>query len=554
MLKSLYVENYALIDKLELEFGDSLNIITGETGAGKSILLGAMGLLLGDRADHSAIQDSQRNCIVEALFEIGEYNLDDFFTKHNLDYMPETIVRRMIAPGGKSRAYINDLPVQLTILREFGDHLIDIHSQHQSLMIAEDGFRINILDTIANHQRVVADYMESYETLHSLGRELIRMQKEAEESRKQEEWIKFQVDELSAAHLKEGELEEHEEQLNELEHAGEINETLNLGTQSLGEEETGIVARLGILENRLRHISEYYPNAKELSERVKSVRVEIQDVEREVWSEVERIEADPEQLQRVQNRLDTLYSLLQKHKCSTIEELIELQESYQGQLYKILDSDEDIAQLKRQIEVKRDEATSLATTITKGRKKAAKELTNYVEKLMVKLGMPATQFVVTFGRAKDLRPSGADNIEFLFSASKNINPAPVEKIASGGEISRLMLSIKSLVAKSGKLPTIIFDEIDTGVSGRIADAMGGIINDLSKTMQVINITHLPQVASKGDNHYYVYKCDESDSAVTKIRKLTEEERIEEIAKMLSGSDTTPAAIEQAKVLLNSNKS
>lgn len=552
MLKSLYVENYALIDELELQFGESLNIITGETGAGKSILLGAMGLLLGERADHSAIRDKNRNCIVEASFEIGAYDLEPFFEQEELDYEANTIVRRVITSGGKSRAYINDLPVRLETLRQFGSQLIDIHSQHQSLMIAQDGFRIEILDTVARQKATVQSYLSVYNRLHSLRRKLEQMVQEAKESREQEEWIRFQVEELEAAHLKVDELEELEGQLSELEHAEEIRETLTFGTQGLGEDESGVVAILSQLEKGLDHISNYYPSAEDLAERVKSSRVELQDIERELWSESERIESDPTQLQRTQNRLDTIYSLLQKHKAEDTEELIALLGDYEKRLLQIMDSDEELSKLRGEIEAAKSEALKLATKISEGRKKAAKKLRSYVEELMEGLGMPGSQFVVAFEKAKELRPSGLDNIEFRFSANKNIAPAPVEKIASGGEISRLMLSIKSLVAKSGKLPTIIFDEIDTGVSGRIANAMGDIITELSQTMQVINITHLPQVASKGENHYYVYKCDESDTSITKIRKLSDEERVEEIAKMLSGSDLTKAAIEQAKVLLSGN--
>ncbi len=549
MLQKLSVENYALIDHLELTLSNSLNIITGETGAGKSILLGALGLLLGNRCDSTAVKDGERNCIIEGVFEIGAYHLEAFFEEHDLDYDATTIVRRVIAPTGKSRAYINDLPVQVTMLREFGLHLIDIHSQHQSLLIGEENYRTSMVDAVAGHTDLLADYSTMYHTLRLEEHELERLREEAEQNRRDEEWVRYQYDQLAQAQLKEDEQEELEAQQRELAHAEEIKEAFLTAVEQMEEEESGILSRLKATEQALTHIETVSPHASELTERLRSTLVELRDIDRELTGEADRIEADPAALQQIEERLNTIYTLQQKHKAASVAELLALQQEYERHLQTITGSDETIAALEHKIAELRKKAQTMADRISANRRKAADRMAKYVEEVLGELGMPGSHFIAEITPADGLRASGNDNIRFLFSANKNIAPAPVEKIASGGEISRLMLALKSLAARSSKLPTIIFDEIDTGVSGRIADAMGEIISGLAQSMQVVNITHLPQVACKGDTHFLVYKDNSGERSRTQIRLLSPKERVGEIAKMLSGSHITEAAMEQARLLL-----
>ena len=549
MLKKLYVENYALIDRLEMELGEGLNIITGETGAGKTILLGALGLLLGARAESGVMKNNERNCVIEGEFEIGRYDLEGFFSDHDLDYDPHTVVRRIISPAGKNRCYINDLPVQVTMLKEFGTYLIDIHSQHQSLLLSEDGFRTKIVDSVAGHKELLSDYGMVYEDLRRAERDLLQLREDAQRSSQDEEWLRFQVEQLDEAKLVEGEQAELEARQAELAYAQEIQIALGEAVTMLAEDETGILPRLKIIEKDLSAISGYYPRIEELLERVRTSVVELKDVEEEVSSEAERIESEPGELERVSARLDMIYSLQHKHKVDSVEELIALHKNYASRLAAITGSEEAIAEAERRVELCAGKAKSLAATITAGRERAGEVISSHVEKILAELGMPASSFVVDIVPADGLRKTGADDIRFLFSSNKGMTPAPIEKIASGGEVSRVMLALKSLVAQKSELPTIIFDEIDTGVSGRIADAMGNIIEELARTMQVVNITHLPQVASKGGVHFLVYKETVDGRTSTSIKRLSETERVAEIAKMISGTETTDAAMAQAKQLL-----
>ncbi len=549
MLKKLHVENYALIDRLEMELGDGLNIITGETGAGKTILLGALGLLLGARGDSGVMKDSERNCVIEGEFEIGRYDLEWFFSEHDLDYDCHTIVRRVISPGGKTRCYINDLPVQVTMLKEFGTHLIDIHSQHQSLLLSEDGYRVGIVDSVAMHKPLLADYAVAYDELRRAERELARLKDAAARGKQDEEWLTHQVGQLDDAKLVEGEQSELEARQAELAHAQEIQMALGGSATLLAEDETGVLPRLKTVERELSGIAGYYPRAEELLGRVRASLVELKDIEAEVSSEAERIESEPGELDKVSSRLDMIYSLQHKHKVESVEELIALHKRYAASLAAITGGEEAIAEAERRIKECSERALGLAGKITAGRERAGKTISEYVEKTLAELGMPASTFTVVIAPADALRRTGADDVRFLFSSNKGMPLAPVEKIASGGEISRVMLSLKSLVAQTSNLPTIIFDEIDTGVSGRIADAMGNIIERLARTMQVVNITHLPQVASKGGVHFLVYKATADGKTHTSIRRLSDAERIDEIAKMISGTTTTDAAVAQAKLLL-----
>ena len=546
MLTRLTVENYALIERLELVLDPHLNIITGETGAGKSILLGALGLLLGAKNDGATIRDNEHNCIIEGTFDISGLGLEPLFEQMDIDYGDETVIRRVITPAGKSRSYVNDLPVQLSQLKELGTHLIDIHSQHQNLILSSEGFRTQALDTMAANGTLMNDYREEYTRLKSLERRLAELKAAAAEAGKEEEWIRFQAEELTSANLREGETEELEAEQAELANADTTSETLARITASFDGEEEGVLVSLKSAENGLRHIAGNYKPANELADRIRSTILESRDINATVAADAERIESDPERLEKVNDRLATIYSLCQKHRVQNIEELIALRDKFRKQLEAITSGGEEIAALEAETESTRSRATALADKLHEGRTKAAPEFGREVAERLSRLGMPDARFTVEVEAHDELTPTGRDTVTFLFSANKSMTPQPAERIASGGEMSRMMLSLKSLLASRMKLPTIIFDEIDTGVSGRIADAMGEIISELSQSMQVVNITHLPQVASKGEAHFVVYK----ENSRSDIRRLTAEERVVEIAKMLSGSEISDAALTQARILLS----
>lgn len=549
MLRRLTVENYALIDRLDIEFSDGLNIITGETGAGKSILLGALGLLVGNRAEGGTNKDAEKNCVVEGTFNVEGYDLAIFFAENDLDYDDTTVVRRIISASGKSRAYINELPVQLTVLKEFGAKLIDIHSQHQSLMLSDDAFRTNIIDSVAQHSPLLGEYKVAFDSLHDLQQRRAKLVENAQQNSRDLEFITFQFEQLNEAKLRDGEKEELENELNELSNAELIRENLGLTYDAFGVDETGVISQLSVAESAMTKIKDVYARGGEFAERVHATLVEIKDIERELSAEVERIESDPHRLMVVETRLALIFSLEQKHKVATVAQLIDIMNSYGERLSLINDSGEAKDKLEKEIKKSYNQAVTLSGKITQNRKKAAVGVKQYIEKILAQLGMPNATIDIEIAAESTLRRSGADSIRFMFSSNKGFAPQPIDKVASGGEISRVMLGIKSLIAKSTMLPTIIFDEIDTGVSGKIADSMGDIIAELSESLQVINITHLPQVASKGSNHFVVYKEEDSNSARTQIRKLTDEERIDEIAKMLSGNKITEAAIAQANTLL-----
>ena len=542
MLTRLTVENYALIERLELVLDPHLNIITGETGAGKSILLGALGLLLGAKNDGATIKDNERNCVIEGTFDITGLGLETLFEEMDIDYDNETVIRRIITPAGKSRSYVNDLPVQLSQLKELGTHLIDIHSQHQNLILASEAFRTQALDTIAANGTVMNSYREEYTRFKSLERRLAELKTAAAEAGKEEEWIRFQAGELTSANLREGEVEELEAEQAELENADTTSETLAQITASFDGDEEGVLVSLKNAENGLRHISSSYKPAGELADRIHSTILELRDINATVASDAERIESDPERLEKVNDRLATLYTLCQKHRVQNVDELIVLRDKFRKQLEAITSGDEEIAALEAETAAARARASALA----EGRAKAAPAFGSEMAGRLARLGMPDARFTAEVTEGAELTPAGRDTVAFLFSANKSMTPQPAERIASGGEMSRMMLSLKSLLASRMKLPTIIFDEIDTGVSGRIADAMGEIISELSQSMQVVNITHLPQVASKGEAHFVVYK----ENSRSDIKRLTADERIVEIAKMLSGSEISDAALTQARILLS----
>lgn len=545
MLRRLSVENYVLIDKLEMELDPHLNIITGETGAGKSILLGALGLLLGAKNDGAAMKDGERNCVIEGVFDLAGEGMEPFFEENDLDYAAETTITRMITPAGKSRAFINDIPVQLAQLRELGTRLIDIHSQHQNLILSSEEFRTSALDTVAGNGELLAQYAVQYAQLTELRRKLAALREAAESGRRDEEWLRFQTEELTAANLRAGEQAQIESELTILENADRIGETLTTLRNAFDTDETGILTLLKNSENDLLRIREYFPSAADYAARLHSVLEELKDINNAVADDSERVDADPAQLSKLSTRLDALYALQQKHRVSSEAELIAVRDEYADKLAAITHSDEEIAAAEKQLGTAELKTTALADKLHKAREKAAPAFEKHILATLAKLGMPETVFSVTLRPLDSLSRTGRDGVEFLFTANRNAKPQPVERIASGGELSRVMLAIKALLAERMKLPTVIFDEIDTGVSGRIADAMGEIIEALATTMQVVDITHLPQVASKGTAHFVVYKRD----GRTDITRLTDKERITEIAKMLSGSRITDAALEQARILL-----
>ena len=545
MLRRLSVENYALIDKLEMELDPHLNIITGETGAGKSILLGALGLLLGAKNDGAAMKDAARNCTVEGTFDLTGCGLEAFFAENDLDYAAETTLTRIITPAGKSRAFVNDVPVQLAQLRELGTHLIDIHSQHQNLILSSEEFRTSALDTVAGNGDLLTQYAAQYARMSALRRELASLREAAERGRRDEEWLRFQCDELTAAALRAGEQAELEEELALLENADRIGEALTGLRNALDSDETGVLTQLKNAENALGHLRGHYPTAGEFADRLHAVLEELKDIDASATAASERVDADPERLAKQSARLDALIALQQKYRVADEAELIALRDRSAAQLAAIVHSGEEIAAAEQALQEATATAEALADRLHKAREKAAGSFEKEILATLAKLGMSETIFQVALTPRSELDRTGRDQVQYLFTANARMTPQPVERIASGGELSRVMLALKALLARRMQLPTIIFDEIDTGVSGRIADAMGEIIESLSASMQVVDITHLPQVASKGSAHFVVYKRN----GRTEITRLSDDDRIAEIAKMLSGSQITQAAVAQARILL-----
>lgn len=544
MLRRLTVENYALIDHLELELDEHLNILTGETGAGKSILLGALSLLLGAKNEGAVIKDATRNCKVEGVFDLSGLQLEALFEELELDYDVETTLTRLITPAGKSRSFVNDMPVQLATLRELGARLVDIHSQHQNLILSSEEFRTSALDTVADNESLRETYRTTYQTLLEQRRRVEELRQAADAGRRDEEWLRFQCEELEAAKLRLGEQVELEAELAVLEHADRIGELFTSLRNDLDADETGILGRLREGEQGMRQVGSQYAPAIEYADRLRSVLEELKDLNRSLAADSERIEADPERLQKKTARLDALIALQQKYRVQDEASLIALRDESRRRLDAITHSDEEIVKAEEALRALEAQTRTLADELHASRKQAAPTFEQEILNTLAQLGMAETIFTIDL-QPRELQRSGADSVQFLFTANRNVRPQPIEKIASGGELSRVMLALKALLARRMQLPTILFDEIDTGVSGRIADAMGAIIAELSTTMQVVDITHLPQVASKGDTHFVVYK----EEGRTHLRRLTAEERETEIAKMLSGAEVTEAARSQARILL-----
>ncbi len=546
MLRTLKVENYALIEHLELELDNRLNILTGETGAGKSILLGALGLLLGNKNDSSAMKDATRNCVIEGTFNLAGLGLEPLFEEYDLEYEEEITLRRVITPQGKSRSFVGDLPTPLSVVKELSSRLVDIHSQHQNLILGSEAFRLRTVDTLSGSSEELAHYKKAYEEWITCRKEVARLREEAEAGARDEEWLRYQVEELQGAKLRAGELSELENEQLVLSNADRISETLGNLLQAFDEEETGVLPRLKEGVQSLRQLQPLYPDAEAWAQRLRSALEELKDLHGSAHAAFERVEADPERLERVDNRMALLYSLIQKHRAKDLDELIALSNRYAERLRTIEHSDEALRKAERALQMSTTTCRKAAEALHHKRTQGTQAIEEAILKCLSELGMSETAFKIEITLHEEFTPTGADSVAFLFSANRNMKLQSIERIASGGELSRVMLALKALLAERIALPTILFDEIDTGVSGRIADAMGGIISRLSERMQVIDITHLPQVASKGDCHFVVYK----EEGHTHIRHLDKEAREEEIAKMLSGAEITPAALEQARILLH----
>ncbi|MDF9830637.1 DNA repair protein RecN [Parabacteroides sp. PF5-6] len=550
MLQSLYIQNYVLIDNLDITFRKGLSVITGETGAGKSIILGALGLVIGQRADGRSIRQGAEKCVIEAQFNVSAYQLESFFIENDLEYDAETcLLRRELFASGKSRAFVNDSPVSLNILKELGARLIDIHSQHQNLLLADNRFQLKVVDVMAQNELLLTAYRTQYTHYRNLQKELIALEEKAAQSKQEEDYIRFQLEQLSDARLKPDEQTELETEQEVLSHAEEIKSGLYRITNCLNGEEQGSVLLLKEALSIANTLERYYPKAREISERLKSAYIELNDLASETEGWKEDIEFNPERLDWVNERLDVIYNLQQKHRVNTVPELIAIESKFEEQLKEIDSFDEQVETLKNEIAETYQQLFDQATRLREKREAASQVISRQLEEMIATLGIPNARFVVDLQSRQEPGPDGMDEIRFLFSAHRNGTLQPVAQTASGGEISRLMLCLKAMIAGHTALPAILFDEIDTGVSGDIADKMGEIMQALSRDMQVITITHLPQIAAKGNMHYYVYKEDTPEKTVTCIRELNAEERITEVARMLSGATLTDASLANAKELL-----
>ncbi len=549
MLRSINISNYALISDLQISFENGFSVITGETGAGKSIILGALSLIMGQRADSKSISEGAQKCVIEAEFDISNYDLQACFDENDIDFDPNTcIIRRELSVNGKSRSFVNDTPAGLTILKELSQQLIDIHSQHENLLFNSNLFQLNIVDIVAQNAAERQKYAAAYSAHKSVVRKLSDLQ-ELEATQKADfDYISFQFEQLSEANLQAGELEELEYELNQLNHSEEIITELQSASGRMHADEQGVLSGLKECQSAIRKIEKYLPEAEKLSERLESTYIELKDISEEIENLSGQAEYNPQRQQQVEERVNLLNNLLQKHRVRTTDELMALCNDFEQKLQRIASFDEEIAALEQEQELLLNELLKSAKELRHSRKNVIPQIESQIESQLALLGIPHPKFEVKCDEVAFPMEHGADDVQFLFSANKNQALKNVTQVASGGEISRLMLCVKSLTASTKTLPTIIFDEIDTGVSGEVADKMGNIMTQMGADMQVLSITHLPQIAAKGAAHYKVYKRDEADRTITHIRQLSNHERITEIAQMLSGSNITDAAIENAKNL------
>ena len=550
MLKHLYIKNFTLIDTLDIELHPGFSVITGETGAGKSIILGAIGLLLGQRADSKTIKQGADKCVIEAHFDLSRYNMESFFTENDIEYdLDDCIVRRELTASGKSRAFINDTPVQLSMLKELGDRLMDIHSQHQNLLLNKQDFQLNVVDILADDSKELDAYRQAFSEYRKAEQELSQLREDIERNRQNVDFLQFQYQELSSANLKEGELEELEQKSDTMTHSEDIKSALYEADSAFQDEDNGIIRSLRSSISALNGISKVFPDAKELTERMDSAYIELKDIASEISDHLEDIDFDPSELDSVNNRLDKLYDLQKKYRAETIEELITTRDDLQQKLNNIENSDEALESLQASVAKLRADVEKKADSLTKLRTKAAQLIEKDMQRRLVPLGMPNVRFSISITKEQP-GTYGQDKVAFLFSANTSTPLQPVSQVASGGEIARVMLSLKAMISGAVKLPTIIFDEIDTGVSGKIAEKMAEIMQEMGNNeRQVISITHLPQIAALGSTHYKVYKDETAQGTTTHMLMLNDEERVREIAQMLSGSDVSEAAIQNAKELL-----
>lgn len=550
MLISLSIKNFALIEQLEINFSNQFSIITGETGAGKSILLGALGLVLGNRADLTSLKDKEQKCVIEAHFDITKYGLKDFFVSNDLDYENVTIIRREILPSGKSRAFINDSPVNLTELQSLGEFLIDIHSQHQTRELTEESYQIEILDAIANQQDLLLEYKKNLSDYKTLKSDVKKLLAEKELLSKEAEYNSFLLQELLSANLKSGEQSELEATFEKLNNVEFIKENLDKCLATANEEQIGVIQNLKEVKIALQKIASLSADFNELFERVNSCIIELDDITSELQNQSEKLVNDPEKLDLVNQKLQSIYNLQKKHNVASVEELLIIQNELDNKVVRADDLDNQIKKVENEIERLSKILNDLAEKISENRKKAIPVLVEQITEILTQLGMPNARFQFEVATSDNFLTTGKDIVQLQFSANKGTDFGLLKKVASGGEMSRIMLAVKSILANYSKLPTIIFDEIDTGVSGEIAQKMGDIMRSMSQQMQVFAITHLPQIASKGHQHYKVFKSDKEDSTVSELKLLTSEERIIEIAEMLSGKNISDSAISHAKSLLN----
>jgi DNA repair protein RecN (Recombination protein N) len=550
LLTNLSIKNYALIDHLNVKFTNGFTVITGETGAGKSILLGGLSLVLGKRADLSSLREKEDKCIVEAEFEISKYGLEAFFTENDLDYEAKTIIRREILPSGKSRAFINDSPVTLDILSQLGDQLIDVHSQHQTLRLADNDFQLKVIDALADNGQLLGEYSSKLLLYQSTQKELQKLLDFQNSATKEHEYNSFLLQELNAAPLKEGILEELEEQYEQLNNVEIILEQLSHGQQLLNDEQIGLINLLTELKQVSNRLAGFGHQYSDINERVKSVFIELDDISNELTILNDKVEADPQLLEQVNAKLQLLYDLLKKHKVQTIPELLEIRDKLDENVSATENVAADIERKKKQLQQLEKALGTEASNISKKRKMVVPKLKSQLEETLIDLGMASATFKIEISEAKEFKPTGRDELSFLFSANKGSAYGDLKKVASGGELSRIMLTIKAILARYEQLPTMMFDEIDTGVSGEISNKMGDIMKDMSNSMQIFSITHLPQVAAKGVHHFKVYKTEELMGTNTKMKRLSSEERIVELAEMLGGKNLSESALAHARQLLD----
>lgn len=551
MLKHITIRNFALIEHVEIELSAGFSVITGETGHGKSVFLGAVAMLLGQRSDVKAIREGADRCVIEGLFDLEGFGLEPLFEENDIDYDRECIIRRELAASGRSRAFINDTPVNVSLLKEIGARLIDIHSQHQNLLLGDRNYQLGVLDVLAGNRVLLGGYKERYDKYLSLQRELAERRKALEAARRDEEWLRFQLDELEAASLKSGELQELELELQELSHAEEIQAALYGAYNAIDGDERSMLQALREASSALSRIAAHYGAAQELADRLESNYIELKDCCDEMQQRAGRVQFAPARLEFVENRVAQIYSLMKKHKVESAEDLIALAAGYSAKLDSIAFGDDDIRELEKRIKSASEELLQVAAELTANRKESAAQLQEKIIAILVNLGMPMIRFEVDFKTVDGFTPSGCDDVVFLFSANSSSAPQPLCDVASGGEMARVMLALKSLIASSTKQPTLIFDEVDTGVSGILAERMGRIMQQMACGFcQVLSITHLPQVAALGSNHYKVYKEETAKGTVTNIIRLEQEDRVREIAQMMSGEVLSEAALDNARGLLS----